>query len=500
MNAKPGEIAVIGAGIAYLVALGWAIGNTSYDVWGALIVIPVYALIGLAVVRRMFRGAQRPLAIILSWGLLVKLGGTFARYWVGFEAYEGGIDASRYHRVAAEAAGKVWSGEESVVTILPRSTGTPFLEHLTSFIYTLTGSSQLAGFITFSFLAYLGTLLMVKAAVIAVPNLAASRYAWLCVLFPSIVYWPSSIGKEAAIFLGLGIATYGIATMFAYGRWIRPLLLIAAGLGFTSLIRPHIAGIWVAAAIPALVIALVGRSRSNPARGQRPISRLGVVPVLVLAIAGLSVLAGTTVRYLAPHSDEVSSTEFNQILEETTRRTSEAGSTFTPPSVESPADWPLAVVRTLTRPLPLEARGLAQLVSAAEMMALLGLYAISWRRLLNLPRLIVTNPYVTFAVTAIVLVGLAYSSFANLGVLTRQKSLIFPLLVLLPCLPVRSWSGPSDGTRADRTAEQPARSERRAIEASGALPVRTHLDPTGRPDVLTPSSGQYGRTDDDLWG
>lgn len=498
MNTQAGEVAVVGAGLAYLAALGWAIGNTSYDVWGALVVIPVYALVGLSAIRRMFRGTQRSLATILGWGLLVKLGGAFARYWVGFEAYEGGIDAGRYHRVAAEAAGKVWSGEESFVTILPRSTGTPFVEHLTSFIYTLTGSSQLAGFITFSFLAYLGTLLMVKAAVIAVPNLAARRYAWVCVLFPSIVYWPSSIGKEAAIFLGLGLATYGIATMFAYGRWIRPILLVGAGLGFTSLIRPHIAGIWVAAAVPGLVVALVGRSRSNPARGRRPIGRMGALFILLLAVAGLSVLAGATVRFLNPDSDEVSSTNITQILEETSRRTSEARSNFTPPSVASPTDWPVAVVRTLTRPLPFEARGIAQLISAAEMAALLGLYAISWRRLAHLPRLLVTNPYVSFAVTAIALVGLAYSSFANLGVLTRQKSLIFPLLLLLSCLPARSWSPPSDRTRVGGATEQPDRIMRRRTEPN-ALAAPTQPDRFNGPHPLSTATGRAGQADHQLW-
>jgi hypothetical protein len=32
--------------------------------------------------------------------------------------------------------------------------------------------------------------------------------------------------------------------------------------------------------------------------------------------------------------------------------------------------------------------------------------------------------------------GLVYTSFANLGILTRQKSLLLPLLLLLPCLPL----------------------------------------------------------------
>lgn len=491
MSAKPGEIAVIGAGIAYLLALGWAIGNVSYDVWGALVVIPVYALIGLAVVGRMFRGALQPLAVAMSWGLLIKLGGTFARYWVGFEAYGGGLDAARYHRVGAEAAAKVWSGEEGIVTVLPRGTGTPFIEHFTAFVYTLTGSSQLAGFITFSFLAYLGTIFMVKAAAIAVPRLAARRYAWMCVIFPSIVYWPASIGKEATILLGLGIATYGIATMFSYGRWIRPILLIAAGLGFTSLIRPHVAGIWIAAVIPGLVVALVGRKRVVTARGQKKNSTLGIVLVLAIAAIGLSVMASATVRYLTPGSEEVSSTNVTQILEETTRRTSEAGSNFTPPSVSSPTDWPLASIRTLTRPLPQEARGIAQLISAAEIAALFAIYAISWRRLLNLPRLLITHPYVAFVVTAIFLTGLAYSSFANLGVLTRQKSLIFPFLVLLPCLPERESGTPpeSEGPYAGRTLP--------IVE-----PVEMHTEPALTID-RTKVEGRMGlrtpRTIDDLW-
>ena len=85
-----------------------------------------------------------------------------------------------------------------------------------------------------------------------------------------------------------------------------------------------------------------------------------------------------------------------------------------------------------------EARGLFQLISAAEMAALIGLCLVSWRRLIALPRSILTIPYVAFAMTALFAAGLAYTSFANLGILTRQKSLVFPLMLLIPCLPVRT--------------------------------------------------------------
>lgn len=435
MNARPGEIAVIGAGIAYLAALGWAIGNVSYDIWGALVLIPVYGALGLAGIRLAFRGGLQPVATVMGWGLLFKLAGAAGRYWVGFEAYGGGIDAGRYHQYAIDAVGRVRSGDASFTTVLPSGLGTKFIEQLTASVYALSGGSRLAGFVTFSFLAYVGLIFIVKAATIAVPGLAARRYAWMCVLFPSVVYWPSSIGKEAPMMFGLGIATYGIAKMLTRGGWISSLIITACGLGFTALIRPHIAGIWVAAALPALVIALVGKNRVT---NGRQVSKFGIVVVFGLALAAFAILATTTVKYLAPTSDDDNTTNsLVLILEDTSMRTAQAGSNFTPPSVSTPLNWPYASIRTLTRPLPFEARGVAQLISAAEMTALLGIGALSWKRICNLPRLIISNPYVTFVVTALFLTGLAYTGLANLGILTRQKSLVIPLLLLLPNVPER---------------------------------------------------------------
>ncbi len=143
--------------------------------------------------------------------------------------------------------------------------------------------------------------------------------------------------------------------------------------------------------------------------------------------------------YLKPGDEETSvGSGITAILEETTRRSDTGGSNFPPIVVSGPKDWPFAVLRTLTRPMLNEARGLLQLLSAVEMGALIGLCALSWRRLFALPRSILTIPYVAFAVTTLFAAGLAYTSFANLGILTRQKSLVFPLLLLLPCLPFRS--------------------------------------------------------------
>ena len=468
MNSRLAESAVVVAGLLYLGVLGWSMGNISYDIWGAIVLAPIYGMIGILLMFRMFRGSQRVVATVMCWGLLIKLGGALARYWVGFEAYGGGIDAAQYHKFAAEEAGRVWSGEQSVLDVLPYGTGTEFVDHFTAFIYTLTGSSQLAGFISFAFLAYIGLAFFVKAAIISIPALAARKYAWLCVICPSLVYWPSSIGKEALMMLGLGVGAYGIADMLTRGRWATSLPIIVTGLGFVAIIRPHLAGIWMAAVLPGILIALLVRVRST--HGGKKVSKLGLVIALTIAVAAFAFVASATLTFLAPNTEDGTSTadSISQILEETARRTSQAGSNFTPPSVSSPVSWPYASIRTLTRPLPIEARGIAQLVSAAEMMALFGVYFLSWRRLRNLPHFFVSNPYVAFVITAAFLAGLAYSSLANLGILTRQKSLIFPLLLLLPCLPLRiglTQKTPSNEAQAkDLQLMSPVRGRPRATE------------------------------------
>jgi hypothetical protein len=38
---KPFEAGVVAAGAAYLLVLGWAMQNLSYDIWGALVIVPV---------------------------------------------------------------------------------------------------------------------------------------------------------------------------------------------------------------------------------------------------------------------------------------------------------------------------------------------------------------------------------------------------------------------------------------------------------------------------
>jgi hypothetical protein len=504
VSLRLGERALVGAGIVYLAVLAWSMANTSYDIWGALVVAPPLAVLGYAGVRRMFRGDLLALANIMYLGLAVKMCGALVRYWVAFDAYAGKTDAERYHQFASEAANAVWAGEKSWTSVVPHGTGTAFMERLTALILTTTGTSKLGAFLTFSWLSFWGVAFFVLAACVAIPGLARRRYALLCVLAPSIAYWPSSIGKEAWMMLTLGVATYGIARLLSRRGFVAPVLLGALGLVGAGLVRPHMAAIWLAGLLPALVVTLL-RGRTDRRRG-RAADRAAIVVVLAVAVIGLSIMAQATVRYLDPNESETvsGSDTISEILAETTRRTSEAGSNFTPITVEGPRDWPVASLRTLTRPLLIEANGAGQMLAALELSAFFVLCALAYRRVLNLPRLLVTNAYVAFAMATLFLGGLAYSSFANLGVLTRQKSLLFPFLLLIPCLPARVWQRPGSPD-TDRTGARSA-ADRVDQNSSTSPSVSAQLESGGMPASLTSRQVRIGpppgsrANPADIWG
>jgi hypothetical protein len=191
-----------------------------------------------------------------------------------------------------------------------------------------------------------------------------------------------------------------------------------------------------------------------------------VAVIIVIAVVGLAAMAQVTVRQLNfAEETTVSPDSVSAILAETTRRTEQAGSNFRPPTVDGVTDWPYAVVRTLTRPLLVEANGVVQLITALELTLFGALCVLWWGRTKYLPWAVFAVPYVAFAMATLFLVGLAYSSFANLGVLARQKSLIFPFLMLIPCVPVRPKRPPKSAL-VERSLPDRRDDELAAIHAS----------------------------------
>ncbi len=473
---------LIAGAVLYLAVTGWAMQALSYDIWGAFIIAPVLLVASAPLIRIAFGGRLERLTTIAWIGLLAKLAGGLIGYAVRFDAYGGSADAGAYHDVGKLLARGVRSGADGPMSVIPTGTNTEFVGHLTGLVYTLVGSSRLAGFLVFAWFSYWGLVFAIKAAAVAIPRFATRRYALLVFLFPSLVYWGSSIGKEAVLGLFLGVATYGSALLLAdQGRRTVAALYVTTGLILAARVRPHFAAIWAGALVVSLFVKFGVELVQQRDASERRRSRLGVLVLLGVAGIGFVIVASVTLNYLDP-ADQTDAVQadvtdrFTGIFDRVEVQTGSGGSNYAPIDVHTPLDWPYAAARTLTRPFLPEARSLAELLPAVEMTALIVLGVASWRRLANVPFLILRTPYLVFVLLCVGTFGVAFASFGNLGLLVRQRSLVLPLLLVLWALPEwrpRPRSGP-DANRwtADRdAAQQPGRPRRLvASDASGTDP------------------------------
>lgn len=422
------DIVIVASGAIYVAAGAWAMSNLKYDIWGTFLAVPVIAAILGPLIAIAFRSAP-DIARVLYVGLAIKGLGTIARYWVAFDAYGGLADSQAYHDFGRVYAEKIRTGDVPPWGLVPHGQGTNFVEHLTGAIYTLTGSSKMAGFMWFSALGFGGMILCIKAVTIAAPNVAHHRYALLCCLCPSLVFWPSSVGKESWMSLSFGVMTLGIAKLFATPALLRPLLLTVLGAVGTLVVRPHIAAVWIAAAVAAVIWRVVGR-RTGASK-----SRATSVIVMLVGMIGLVAVGRVALQFLGEEDQTVSvSSQLNNAFDLTLRRTAGGGSEFSPPSVASPVDYPFAVLRTITRPLLHEVTGLSTMLPAIETTAIIILAAFGFRRLMALPGALRRSPFVVFHLLVVVMGALAYSSFSNLAILVRQRSLLMPSLIVILCL------------------------------------------------------------------
>ena len=192
------------------------------------------------------------------------------RYWMAFGLYGGSSDAASYHGAGVLLAPMFRRG---IYHGLGEVSGTRFIEILTGQVYALIEPTRLGGFMVFSWFGFLGCYLFFRAFRTAYPEADGRRYARMVFFFPTLLFWPSSIGKEAWMTFGLGLAAWGAARVLTHRRF--GLVAVAAGLAATAEVRPHIALIFAVAVFLAMLL------RRPPARASitAPLGKLAVILV-----------------------------------------------------------------------------------------------------------------------------------------------------------------------------------------------------------------------------
>jgi hypothetical protein len=433
-----GSVVVFAIAAVYVVSVAWGSSAWSYEVWVAVVVAPILTLGTLAVASGIAaRAGDRSIVSLVMVGWTAKLIGSVARWWTVFHFYDK-ADARSYDN-AGRAVGELLRQGTFDLSALPlRGGSTRVIEVASGVVSAITGPSSLAGFFVFAWCAFLGSILLWRAFALAVPQGDQRRYGLLLFLLPSIVYWPSSLGKDAWMLLALGIAAYGAACVFV--RRPGGLILVAVGCGAGALVRPHV------------VLLLSGALAASWITGRAPrlvrcnwIFRAAGGALLVAACAALFLRLQTEFELDAKNDAEVVS-----LLDRTSQQTSQGGSEFAVSRVRSPLDLPKAAVTVLVRPFPFEANNSQALASSAEGLFLTLFLALAWRRILTMVRVARRTPYLLLCAVYSMGFIVAFSSFGNFGILVRQRVQLLPFVLALACLPRAGHAPsatPSDGRR-----------------------------------------------------
>ncbi len=398
-----------------MLALAGEIGAATSETWAAIIVAAILLAISVPIAAGAARRDNDPLlAWILIGSAAAKLFGGFARYSLSYTLnYSNGrTDANGYYNTGLTLADEGFELGGRIV-------GTRFIELLSGVIYTVIPPSRMAGFFVFAFLSWIGLFFFTRAFRIAFPNGNFRRYDALVLFLPSMLFWPSSIGKEAWMTLTIGITAYGAARLLAQRHGGYPIL--ALGLWGTAMVRPHITLIL---ALSVLVAYPVRRSAKKSTTA--PITKtVGFGVMILLAL----VVASQAQAFF--HADSLEPEAFSDALVEAQDRSSTGGSEFAAQPVRSIRDIPGAFIDVPFRPFPWEASDWMQLMAALEGLVLIVLFIRAAPRLLHLPREMLRRPYLMFAVVYSAGFAIAFSTISNFGILVRQRVQLIPLFLIL---------------------------------------------------------------------
>lgn len=435
-------------------ALAIFMSQASFEMWGGLMLIPVLAAVNIPLVMLFLRKRHGELLGIVILGFFLKILGTLLRFYVFSSVYSGAADATYYFNNGSRLASAVRDGRVSWTEVLPLARELQFVNRLSGLVLTITGPTRIGAFLVFGTMGFWGAVLLLVAGCRAVPALATRRYAWLCMVVPTMVFWPSSLGKEAWLLLCIGAFSFGLAKLLTWdGPRLAIALMVLAGLGIGA-VRLHLIVIFLVGATAAVVqrVAMPSQRREHG-------NKLVALLIAVGATLGIGAIGVTFVRRVNLNTNKGEGdllAVVDTALVRVETMSYAGGSAYPPIDVRNPLNWPYAIVRTLTRPLPIDVRSVSALLPALEVLLFLVALAIGYRRLAGLGTKIRRSPYLTYSIVTMLMFGLIFSSIGNLGILVRQRSLVAGFMILLLCLPRAASRKERLDQRLDEAAAQRA--------------------------------------------
>lgn len=467
---------VVGIGVV-LIGVGFGLDRVSMSVVTGALTVLVLFLISVPLLQRIARVEGEPwLTRLFLWGLAAKFVFTIVRYYVINVIYDGVADAGVYSEGGAFLAPLYRAGffGAEAPGLSGRGVETIRIAMVVGVIYSIIGVSDYAASFIFSWVCFMGQILMWRAFKRAVPEGDHRRYAILVLFLPSMLFWPSSIGKEALMVGAIGLVSFGAAQILGERVRLGGVATFLTGALCLGFIRPHMAVIsLVSLGLASLVGTIAGFQRSASPR-----AFLVRVVALVVLVAAAAVATTQTSRVLGSEegSDEAG---VSSVLERTQEQTQQGGSEFAPIAVSNPIELLPGAVTVLFRPFPWEAPNLNALIAAAEGLLLICLFVAGRRRLITWGKLSLKRPYLIYAVAFAGTFIVTFSYIANFGILARQRTQMLPLvLTMIAMYPAPRTRSTWWGAKADRSSDPADADEESDLGAEVELGVgRASIQP-----------------------
>ena len=386
-----------------------------YNLSGFIIIAGVVVIASFVIKARLGLSVPQHLFVLAIAGRIL---GSLARYEILQRSYGGIGDALGYYGAGLRFAERFWRHDFTVFGYQQwfgndHWWGTQFLKNLSGIILTVIGPTMRGEFLVFSLLAFAGLYCIARAARQAAPSQYSQDVAWWIWLWPSLWFWPSSVGKEAIIIFSIGLVTLGYVGREQRIQWGTFL----AGLTLAFAIRPHVAAVL----IMAVVIAHWVESWK-----QFNVRRL-------LEGALITIVALITLQKMATHFGLVSPDleGLAEFMSYRASKTLQGGSSIgtVPTGI---AGIPLAFMNIWMRPFPWEAHSVMALGSALEVCILWWFVWRHRRRVVGAVKSWHHHRLLRFAIPLLIGYTLMIGfTFGNLGIIARQRVPLFPFFFLL---------------------------------------------------------------------
>lgn len=398
---------------------GALIGRFDYDIQGyILVLLGGVALFVLLVIPRAAASEGRWFLRLAVLALFVRIGASLFRLYWAF-GVKGGADAALYFRTGQRVATDLRQLDfQGVLGLM--APGTDFMQAVSGFAMAIIGPTLPGAYLFFALAAFLGALFYYKAFRVAFPQGNHKLYAALIFLYPSWVYWPSSLGKDSYMALMIGLSAYGVA-LAVCRRKLAGWLLVGAGLAGAAMVRPHVAAL--------LAVSMAFPLALYPPFRDRHIAMLARVASIAIALAMAWLVVDRAAQFLKLESTSLEAGL--ERYEELQERAARGGSSFTPPDITNPLEAPLAVATVLFRPFPWEAPNLAALVLSLE--GVMFASVLAWR-LGSIKKAVFqlfSSPYLIFVLVYIVLFIPVFTTMGNFSLLGRQRLQLLPFVFML---------------------------------------------------------------------